>query len=356
MKAAVYLGPKRLEVRDIPIPTLKSRDVLVKVAYCGICGTDVHIFSGDGGAAEVEPPLVIGHEFSGVVEAVGSEVTKVRRGDRVSVDPNDMCGQCYFCRNGKEHFCKGFTGIGTTANGGFAEYCVVPEKQVYNVEGIDLLSAAMAEPLSCCIHGIELCDIRPGSEVLIIGGGPIGLLMLQLSKLSGAGKVGIVVRSKEKAVSAAAAGADLVINMSNESADDIIRREFDNLDTVIECVGSTAMIENAVEWAGMGAVVMLFGLTAPDATAVIKPSVIFKKELRITSSFINPYTYERSIKLLRSGRIDVLSSVKNIIALDQLAEALSSDSLRKRGKVVVKLYDDPQDHIEPLDKAGSAAL
>ena len=337
MKAAVYLGPGHLEIRDVPIPPVGENEVLIKVAYCGICGTDVHIYHGDGGAANVNPPLIIGHEFSGIVEKVGRNVTKLKIGDKVSVNPNDMCGECYFCHNGMEHFCEHFTGIGTTVNGGFAEYCVASERTVYKTETLDMLQASMVEPLSCCVHGIDLCGIKPGDTVLIMGTGPIGLIMLQLAKLAGAGMVIATARSEKKSELAKSMGADRVINVSTEDLEAEIAALCRNLNCVIECVGNPGTIEQAISVAGKGATVMLFGLTGPDAKIEIKPDMIFKKELRITSSFINPYTYSRSINLLNTAKIDVTSMIKNIIPLEKLEDALSTDTLRKRGKVVVKL-------------------
>ena len=337
MKAAVYLGPGHLEIRDVPIPPVGENEVLIKVAYCGICGTDVHIYHGDGGAANVNPPLIIGHEFSGIVEKVGGNVTKLKIGDKVSVNPNDMCGECYFCHNGMEHFCEHFTGIGTTVNGGFAEYCVASESTVYKTETLDLLQASMVEPLSCCVHGIDLCGIKPGDTVLIMGTGPIGLIMLQLAKLAGAGMVIATARSEKKSELAKSMGADRVINVSTEDLEAEIAALCRNLNCVIECVGNPGTIEQAISVAGKGATVMLFGLTGPDAKIEIKPDMIFKKELRITSSFINPYTYSRSINLLNTAKIDVTSMIKNIIPLEKLEDALSTDTLRKQGKVVVKL-------------------
>ena len=337
MKAAVYLGPGHLEIRDVPIPPVGENEVLIKVAYCGICGTDVHIYHGDGGAANVNPPLIIGHEFSGIVEKVGGNVTKLKIGDKVSVNPNDMCGECYFCHNGMEHFCEHFTGIGTTVNGGFAEYCVASESTVYKTETLDMLQASMVEPLSCCVHGIDLCGIKPGDTVLIMGTGPIGLIMLQLAKLAGAGMVIATARSEKKSELAKSMGADRVINVSTEDLEAEIAALCRNLNCVIECVGNPGTIEQAISVAGKGATVMLFGLTGPDAKIEIKPDMIFKKELRITSSFINPYTYSRSINLLNTAKIDVTSMIKNIIPLEKLEDALSTDTLRKQGKVVVKL-------------------
>lgn len=336
MKAALYLGEHQLVVKDIPIPEPGPNEVRVRVAYCGVCGTDVHIYHGDGGAADVTPPLIIGHEFSGVVDSVGSSVTKLKVGDRVSVNPNDMCGECWYCHNGMEHFCEKYTGIGTTVNGGFAEYCVASESTVYKVGDMDLISAAMVEPLSCCIRGIDLCGIRPGNQVLIVGGGPIGLIMAQLAKLSGATVI-LSEPSHEKRDIARHLGADMIIDPIHVDIPTFLRKNDVRLSHIIECVGSPALIEQTLEWAGKGAVIMLFGLTGPEAEITIKPDVIFKKELRITSSFINPYTYGRAIELLKTKKVDVTNMIKNIISLEELENALASDTLRKQGKVMVKL-------------------
>ena len=190
MKAAVYHGSGDLRVEEVPVRKLKDNEVKIQVKYCGICGTDIHIFHGDGGCCDVTPPLVPGHEFSGVVAEVGAGVKTVKVGDRVTGDPNDMCGECYFCKNGMQHFCKNNIGIGTTVDGGFAEYVIMREKQVYKVsDELSFIEAAMAEPISCCLHGIDLCNIKAGDTVLVIGGGPIGMIMMQLAKNAGASKV-----------------------------------------------------------------------------------------------------------------------------------------------------------------------
>jgi len=128
MKAAVYHGKHDLRVEDIPVKEIKDNEVLINVKCCGVCGTDIHIYNGDGGSGAVTPPRVPGHEFSGVIAAVGSKVTSVKVGDRVSGDPNDMCGECYFCKNAKQHFCQNHIGIGTTLDGAFSEYILIREK------------------------------------------------------------------------------------------------------------------------------------------------------------------------------------------------------------------------------------
>ncbi|OYO59664.1 alcohol dehydrogenase [Lachnotalea glycerini] len=338
MKALVYKGARDLCIEGIEIPQIGETDVLIKVKYCGVCGTDIHIYNGDGGAFEVMPPLVMGHEFSGIVEKIGSKVTKVKIGDLVTVDPNDMCGECYYCKNAMEQFCENVVGIGTTVNGGFAEYCVVCEKQVFPFkDGMDALTASMTEPVSCCIHGIDLCNIKLGDEVLIIGGGPIGLILLQLAKMAGASKVILSEPVAVKRELALKLGADLTINPLTEDTTAILKSECNNINTVIECVGNINTISNAIEWAGKGATVMMYGLTGPKAQLTIKPDVVFKKELKLTSSFINPYTAQRTIALLESGKLNVKELISDIVELEDCVKVFEDEEYRRKGKVVIKI-------------------
>jgi 2-desacetyl-2-hydroxyethyl bacteriochlorophyllide A dehydrogenase len=338
MRALVYNGAKNIRVEDVVVPEIGETDVLIKVKYCGVCGTDIHIYNGDGGSFDVSPPLIIGHEFSGIVEKVGSKVKKVTEGDLVTVDPNDMCGECYYCKNAMEQFCGNVIGTGTTVNGGFAQYCVVREKQVFKFKkGMDALTAAMAEPLSCCIHGIVLCNIMPGDEVLVIGGGPIGLIMLQLAKMAGASKVILSEPVAEKRELAKKIGADLTINPLEEDVPAILKAYCKNISVVIECVGNVRTIDNAIQWAGKGATVMMYGLTGPDAELSIKPDVVFKKELKLTSSFINPYSFERAVAILESGRINVKDIITDIVGLEDCVKIFENENYRRNGKVMVYL-------------------
>ena len=156
MKSAVFYGKHDLRVEESAKPAVGRRDVLINVKACGVCGTDVHIYEGDKGAADVTPPTILGHEFAGVVEAVGSDVTGFKPGDRVCIDPNHPCGCCEPCRDGINHYCEHMTGYGTTVNGGFAEYCSVDMQQVYKLgDHTSFEQGAMTEPVACCLHGIE---------------------------------------------------------------------------------------------------------------------------------------------------------------------------------------------------------
>lgn len=337
MKSAVFYGKHDLRVESSPMPKVGPEDILIQVKACGICGTDVHIYEGDKGAAEVTPPTILGHEFSGVIAEVGSNVTKYKVGDRVCIDPNCYCGKCDFCRNGIAHYCTDMIGYGTTVNGGFAEYCSVNQRQVYKLgDNTTFEQGAMTEPVACCLHGMDMCNIHPGSNVVVIGGGMIGLLMLQLSKLAGAARVALLEPVESKRVVAKKLGADILIDPINENVEEELKKAgMTWVNTVIECVGKTATIQQAIDIVGNKGTVMMFGLTKPDDTIAVKPFQIFQKEIELKSSFINPYTQKRALDLIDSGRLDVSSMVYAVESLENLADILSSPELRAKGKYII---------------------
>ena len=337
MKSAVFYGKHDLRVEEHEMPKVGPKDVLIQVKACGVCGTDVHIYEGDKGAAEVTPPTILGHEFSGVIAEVGSEVTNYKAGDRVCIDPNCYCGACEPCRNGVVHYCEHMIGYGTTVNGGFAEYCAVNERQVYKLgDNTSFEQGAMTEPVACCLHGMDMCEIRPGHQVVVIGGGMIGLLMLQLSSLAGAAKVALLEPVESKREVGKKLGADICIDPIHEDVKARLKEEgMTWVNTVIECVGRPSTIEQAIDIAGNKAVVMMFGLTKPDETISVKPFEIFRKELVLKASYINPYTQKRALDLIDSGRLDVSSMVYEVADLDELADILSNPDLRAKGKYII---------------------
>ena len=335
MKAAVFHAKHDVRIEEVQELPLAGHDVRVAIAYCGVCGTDIHIYEGDPGAAPVTPPNILGHEMSGVITRVGSLVTQVQPGDRVAVDPNEMCGQCYYCRNAMGHFCTHMTGYGTTERGGFAEFLTVPEKQVYKIpDTMPLAHAALTETVSCCVHGIDLCRINAGQTVLVIGAGPIGLIMLQLAKLRGAAHIIVSEPSVQKRELAVKLGADAVIDPTEENLAEALTA-YTNIDCVIECVGSVKTMTQAVSSAGRGATVMFFGLTPPEAEICIKPYEVFAKELHLTASFINPYTFTKAISLLAEKKINVQDIISLTLPLDDLCRVFEEPALRKGGKVLI---------------------
>ena len=339
MKAAVFYQKNNLKVEERKIPEPGKGQVLVRVRACGVCGTDVHIFCGDEGAAPTPSGTVLGHEFAGEIAAIGPGVTGLSVGTRVAVDPNKLCGCCDFCRKGVGHFCENITGIGTTVDGGFAEYCAVPASQVYPVAtSIPFEQAAMAEPLSCCLHAIKLCNIQCGSTVIVIGCGMIGLIMLQLARLSGAADVVAIEPVAEKRQQALNLGADLALDPKTEDIPKMLKqRGLAQVDVVIECVGRSETIEQAIALAGKYSTVMMFGLTRPNAEITVKPFELFKKEITLRSSYINPYTFSAAVKLIETGRVDVASMVYQTAPLSELPGILESTEKRGRGKYIITM-------------------
>ncbi len=338
MKAAVFYEKHKMLIEELPMPEVKDNEVLINVKACGICGTDVHIFDGDEGVGATPPGTVLGHEFAGLVVKTGSKVSSVKEGDKVCVDPNKLCNECYWCKSGIGHFCDTMTGIGTMINGGFAEYCVVPESQVYKFsDRITFEQAAMTEPVACCLHGIDMCDINAGDSVMVIGGGMIGLIMLQLAKLRGAARLVLVEPVASKRELGLKLGADLAVDPITEDVKKVLSDNgISRLSTVIECVGKTQTMKDAIEYAGLKSTVMLFGLCKPGDTIDIKPFEIFKKEIVIKASFINPYTQRRALDLIDSGKVDVSSMIYKAESLDNLPAVLADGEQRKMGKFIIK--------------------
>lgn len=339
MKGALFYGQEDLRIEEIQMPKTTAGNVLIKIHACGICGTDMHIFDGDEGAAPTPKGTVLGHEFSGEIVEAGEGVSKFKVGDRVCVDPNQLCGECEYCLGGIGHFCENITGIGTTVNGGFAEYVSVPASQAYKFsEDLDYEQAAMTEPVACCLHGIDMCDISCGDTVAVIGGGMIGLIMLQLAKIKGAARLIMIEPIEEKRNEAKRLGADITIDPFSEDTEKILKKKgIDRINTVIECVGRPQTMEQAISIAGKKSTVMLFGLTKPDDTISVKPFELFKKEIVLKASYINPYTQKRALSLIESGKIDVKSMIYKKIPLDELPKVLADKKNRCLGKYIVKV-------------------
>ncbi len=339
MKGTFFLGDGLFETRELHLPELQDDEVLIRVAACGVCGTDVHICHGDKGSAEVHPPVVLGHELSGIVEKIGAGVHTVAVSDHVAVDPNIYCGSCRPCRMGKKQLCTNLQAVGVTRNGGFAEYCIAPQAQCFRIkETVPLEEAAMAEPLACCLHGIDRAGIQAGSAVCVVGGGAIGLIMVQLARLSGASQVILSEPNELRRQAAMEVGADGVIDPVHEK----IAERFQELtgiegaDVVIECVGSTIATEQAFAVAGMGATVLLFSVPKTGTFHQLSLDDMYHKELNVAGSLINPDTFERAVELLNGGRLNLKPVITHAFPVNQVKEAIQMQTSQESIKVLVK--------------------
>ena len=339
MKASYFLGNGKFELRDDPIPSVGAGDVLIKVAACGICGTDVHIYHGDKGSAAVTPPVVLGHELAGTVVKTGADVKTVREGDHVSVDPNSYCGTCHYCRIGKKQLCTSLYAVGVNRNGGFEEYCCVPEKLCYPLAAdVPLKYGAMAEPLACCLHGIDRAEIRPGDTVCVIGGGAIGLMMVQLARMSGASRVILSEPVAMRREIGLKLGADCTIDPVSENISGALRRctGMPGADVVIECVGNTAAVAQAFEAAKRGTTVLLFSVPKAGTFHELSLEDVYQKELKIIGSLINPDTHGRAVELISSGRIRLEEIITHSFPVDRLEEAILMQMSDASIKVIVE--------------------
>ena len=302
MGALVLTGIKSLELKEIAQPEIKPDEVKIHTAFAGICGTDHALYAGLPGSAPAVPPIVLGHENSGVVVEVGSEVTNVKVGDRVAVDPNIYCGQCKYCRTGRPELCEHLSAIGVTRDGGFEDYFTAPASVVYPIpDNVSLKAAALVEPISCAVHGIQLLKVSPYQKALVIGDGFMGQLFVQILQAYGIHEVDLAGIVDEKlAMAKDKFGAKRTFNTM--AGDKIPDSEYD---VVIEAVGSPKTQEAAIEAAARGGQVLMFGVGGPDDTFEMNTYEVFQKQLTIQGSFINPNAFEDSLALLASGKVDV---------------------------------------------------
>lgn len=346
MKGTYFLGAEKspkFEVRTMEFDdVLAPNQVLVKNMACGICGTDVHIYHGEKGSAEVTPPVVLGHEFSGIVEKVGSAVTSVKVGDHVTMDPNMYCGKCRPCRMGRKQNCEHLFALGVNVNGGFAEYSVCPDTQCFKVnDDLDFDVAAMAEPLACVVHGIDQAAIVPGQTVLVIGGGAIGLMMVQMAKKVGAAQVILSEPVEMRRKIGMEVGADFTIDPINEDVPARIKEltGLDGADVIIECVGRPFAVTQAFSAAGLGCRILLFSVPGVDSTVELPLFDVYKKELTIVGSMINPDTHQRAVNLLNSGSLKIKELITHAYDLEHLDDAIHMQMSAESIKVMVHPQD-----------------
>lgn len=321
MRAFVITGPNAGEVRDLPVPEPSPGEALVKVAFVGICGTDYHIFQGDFPSAY---PLVNGHEFSGVVAALGPDAGKWREGDRVTVDPTLYCGRCYHCLRRQANHCDEWGAIGDTRSGALAEYVTVPIRNLYPVEEHETLEeAAFTEPLACVVWGVERLRVRPSDRVLIFGGGPIGALLTQMLALSSAADIVVVDVMEEKLEVLREFGARATF-----VADEGLPAQLDErsrgrkFDLVVDCTGVPAVIEGMFAYAGPNARIMFFGVASPGAEIRLRPFEVYRQDWEILGSMAINYTFQQARDLLAAGRIAVKPLITRIAGLDEVSGIL----------------------------------
>ncbi len=312
MQAAVILHAGQIEARELPIPEPTSGELLIRVMASGICGTDIHIFRGEYMGSY---PIIPGHEFAGVVEKVGEAVTRFKPGDRVAVEPNIPCDNCVNCLNNRQNFCLNWQAVGVTRPGGMAQVVSAPEKSVFDIGDMPFERAAFMEPLSCVLHGLEGLDPAVASRVAILGGGPIGILLLQAIRLRGAAEVTVVDKNPVRAAFAREQGA----GRSLTSLDDLER---DTYDAVVDATGAVAVMGRTPEFVRHGGKILLFGVPPSGETMTLEAFPIFRKGLTILSSFTSLRNSYQALGLLKSGRLSPEGLISHRLPLDQLQHGI----------------------------------
>ncbi len=338
MKAAVLHAINDIRFEEIPTPKIRENEVLLRVKACGLCGTDVHFLRGEWA---VRMPLVPGHEFSGEIAEVGREVTNVSVGDRVSIDPNVVCGVCKNCRRTeRNHLCSNIRAIGVDVDGAFAEFVKAPREVVYRLPpNVDFETGAMTEPVGCCIRGFDNTRAALGDTVVVIGAGPIGLILQQMALLQGAAKVLTIEPVEGRRRMAKKLGAHRTIDPATEDVPMIVADETEGNgpEVVFEAVGSPKTISLALQLAGRGSRVNLFGVAPQASEVTIKPFMLYDKELKISASYRDPFTFDRAIQLLANGRLDVKSLITHRFPLSKVGEAMETFETKKEEAIKIML-------------------
>lgn len=333
MQCAYLFGPRdlRLVERD-PLP-LGPEDVRVEVACSGICGTDLHVYGGMVFGSASNEPRPFGHEFAGRVVEIGSAVTTLDIGERVTAIPNTPCGKCSLCRAGRGHACQNRGGL---RSGSWAQTVVIREQNVFQLpERVSDRLGALTEPLACAVRAVDRSDLRSGDRVCVVGGGPIGLFVAAVAKASGASTVIVSEPRSYRRDLAGALGVDVVVDPTTEDVRSVVFDLTDGLgaDVVFEAVGHPKTIESAVGVAAPGATVVVVGVTDAAAQITISGQELFHRELTIRGTRGPTFAVERAIRWLATVSFEPM--LTHSFPLWRVQEAIDLGLSGETGKILL---------------------
>jgi len=320
MKALLLSSYKNLELADLPAPSPAPDEVLIRVAACGICGSDVHGY--DGSSGRRIPPIVMGHEAAGVIAAVGSAVKTFAPGDRVTFDSTVYCGECPNCRRGNVNLCDRRQVLGVSCAdyrraGAFAEFVAVPARILYRLpDNFSFAEAAMLEAVAVAIHGVNLAQLAPGSTALVVGAGTIGILTLQALRAAGCSKVFVTDVDTQRLALAKKLGATETF-LSDDSllARILERTNNEGVDVAIECVGRNETVAASIDVTRKGGTVVLVGNIAPNVNLPLQKVVT--RQIRLQGSCASAGEYPQAIEWMASGKIQVKPLITAIAPLEE---------------------------------------
>jgi L-iditol 2-dehydrogenase len=327
MLATRLMATRDIRTVDVPVPDPGPGEVLVRIEAAGICGTDRHLFKGE---FPCTPPVTLGHEFSGIVVRAGADVA-FPEGARVVCDPNDWCGRCAACLRGRVNLCDRNVATGIHRNGGFAEYAVFPARKAVPLPAdLDPLHGAFCEPLACTLHGIDIGKPVAGERVLVIGGGVIGLLALQLARLAGAEPM-LLTRHPVKRELGRALGAV----ETAATPDEAMRIWPEGADLTIECAGVPETVAAAPGLTRKGGRIVVLGVLPQGTKVAIEPFDLLFREIQLHFAFINPFTQARAAELIISGKVALTPLISRVISLEAAAATIATPPAPGEVKVLV---------------------
>ncbi len=320
MKALLLSGYKRLEIATVPDPTPGRDEVLIRVAACGICGSDVHGF--DGSSGRRIPPIIMGHEAAGTIAALGDGVSGFTKGDRVTFDSTIFCGACDNCRRGDVNLCDHRQVLGVSCTefrcpGAFADYVAVPARILYRLpENLSFAEAALLEAASVALHGVSLAQVATDTTALVLGAGMIGLLTLQALRAAGCSRIFVADLDSTRLEFAEGVGATSVLSTKADVVEQVMKLTGDiGVDVAIEAVGRNETVKASIESVRKGGTVVLVGNISPEVTLPLQRVV--SRQIRLQGSCASAGEYPRAIKLLSSGAIQVKPFITAIAPLEE---------------------------------------
>jgi L-iditol 2-dehydrogenase len=340
MKALLLSEYKKLELVEVPIPALAPGEILIRVAACGICGSDVHGY--DGSSGRRIPPIVMGHEAAGIVERVGEGVSTFHEGDRVTFDSTIYCGECEYCRRNQVNLCDRREVLGVSCGdyrraGAFAEFVTVPARIAYRLpENLSFPEAALLEAVSVALHAVSLVDIKPGSSALVVGAGTIGLLIQQALRVAGCSRVFVTDIDKNRLSLSESLGATSVLMSGPNLVDDVLRvTRGSGVDVAVEAVGNTAAVQSAINCVGRGGDVVLVGNVSPEVTLPLQKVV--SRQITLHGSCASAGEYPRAIELMSRGEIKVKPLISAVRPLSEGVQWFDRLYARQAGLMKVVL-------------------